>query len=120
MDNWGVDDFTLNCFTMMIGKATLICFGVLPMTILMMQVVPQNIEASMFAVITACITFSTDWGGDVVGAYVTEQFGITDEDMTNLHLLLFFKILMIFVCMECSVVFLPTNEQVMEIVARVK
>ena len=67
---WGISDLYLNAFLMLIGKAVLICLQVLPMTVMLMYIVPANIEASCFAVITAILTFSTDWAGDVVGAFI--------------------------------------------------
>lgn len=67
---WGISDLHLNAFLMLIGKATLICLQVLPMTVMLMYIVPKNIEASCFATITAILTFSTDWAGDVVGAFI--------------------------------------------------
>jgi len=33
------------------------------MTVMMMNIIPANIEASMFAFITAILSFSDDWGG---------------------------------------------------------
>ena len=80
---WGISDLYLNIFLMMIGKATMISLSVLPMTVMMMCVIPKNIEASMFAIVTAAITFSTDWAGDMVGAAVCWFYGITSETMDN-------------------------------------
>ena len=74
---WGISDFHFNMFLMMIGKATMICLSVLPMTVLMINCIPKNIEASMFAIVTATITFSTDWCGDIVGGLICSFFGIT-------------------------------------------
>ena len=68
-----VDDFFFSVIIMVMGKATMVCFSVLPMTIMLMQIVPKNIEASMFALITAVLTFSTEWGGDMSGAIIIEK-----------------------------------------------
>ena len=82
---WGISDLPLNMFSNLIGKATLICLGILPMTIMLMQVVPKNIEASCFAVITGILTLSTECSADIVGALFCDAFGITVKDMTNYH-----------------------------------
>ena len=58
---------------------------VLPMTVMMMHVIPRNIEASMFSLIAAAITLSTDWAGDVVGAMYCGFFGVTAEDLSNFY-----------------------------------
>jgi len=60
-------------------------FWLLPMTIMLMQVVPKNIEASCFAVITGILTLSTECSSDIVGALFCDAFGITVKDMTNYH-----------------------------------
>ena len=53
------------------------------MTVMMMKVIPANIEASMFAFITAILTFSCDWGGDLVGGCICKLFSITTDNMSN-------------------------------------
>ena len=46
----------------------------------------------MFAVVAATLNISTDWGGDIVGAFVCRYFQITDEDMSNFQFALMYKI----------------------------
>lgn len=48
---------------MLLGKGTYTSLSVVPMTVMMMNVIPANIEASMFAFIAAILSFSDDWGG---------------------------------------------------------
>ena len=48
---------------MLISKGTQTSLSVVPMTVMMMNIIPDNIEASMFAFITAILSFSDDWGG---------------------------------------------------------
>jgi hypothetical protein len=59
---------------------------------MMMQVIPKNIEASMFAVISATINYSMEWGGDITGAVVANHFGITTHNKSNLHHAMEFKL----------------------------
>ena len=82
VDYWGIPDFPFNIFLNFTGRATLIAFMVVPMTILMMNVIPRNIEASMFATITATLTFSTDWAGAMIGGIYCDFFGVTAEDLS--------------------------------------
>ena len=96
---------------MLIGKATLVCLGVLPMTIVMMYVVPKNIEASCFAIITGILTFSTDCAGDIVGAFFCDAFGITVKDMTNYHKVVVLKMILILICMPLIQI-LPSNAEI--------
>ena len=90
----------------------MVSLAVLPMTVMMMHVVPKNIEASMFSVITAAITFSTDWAGDLVGAIYCEFFGITGEDLSNFHRIMVVKIFMIVVSITLIHALLPSNETI--------
>ena len=68
------------------------------MTIMLMHTVPKNIEASMFAVITASITFSTEWAGDLVGAFYCDFFGITNKDLSKFSEIIKLKIIVIIAC----------------------
>lgn len=108
---YGIDDFKLNMVLMMLGKATAISLSVLPMTIMMMYVIPKNIEASMFAVVTGALTFSTDWGGDMVGAIVCEMFGISNEDMSRFGHAIIFKMGMTFLSI-LMIRMLPSNKEI--------
>jgi uncharacterized membrane protein YdcZ (DUF606 family) len=79
---------------------------------MLMQVVPMNIEASMFAVITAAVTFSTDWAGDIIGGFYCQFFGVTEKNQQNFSQIMFVKILMIFASIIIGLNLLPTNEEV--------
>lgn len=104
----GINDFYFNLFLMLFGRATTISLSVLPMTIMMMYVIPKNIEASMFSLITGTLTFSTDWGGDMIGAFLCSYFGITDDNMSKFDQVLLIKVVCVFVCI-LLVRILPTN-----------
>jgi hypothetical protein len=65
----GISDFSINLTSMLLGKASLVCFCELPMEIMMMNVVPRNIEASMFAIIAAIFEFPLEWGADISGGF---------------------------------------------------
>ena len=102
---------------MIFGKATTTSMSVLPMTILMMEVVPKNIEASMFALITAIITVSTDCFGDIVGGFVCNLYGITENNMSNYGSAVIFKLGMIVISM-LLIKILPTKQEVRDLVER--
>jgi hypothetical protein len=76
-----IGDIPINAFIMLLGKGTQTSLSVVPMTVMMMNVIPANIEASMFAFITAILTFSTDWGGTFVGGIVCKIFEIENDNM---------------------------------------
>ena len=116
---WGIDDFKINMILMLLGKATTMSMSVLPMTILMMEVVPKNIEASMFAMITAIITVSVDCLGNIVGGLVCDVFGITNTNMTHFgHAVIYKQIVIIFAMM--LVYILPTKREVTALVERME
>lgn len=72
-----IGDIPINAFIMLLGRGTQTTLSVVPMTVMMMNVIPANIEASMFAFITAILTFSTDWGGQFVGGIVCNLLQVT-------------------------------------------
>jgi len=85
---------------------------VVPMTVLMMNIIPENIEASMFAVITATLTFSTDWAGDMIGGMYCDFFGVTTENLDNFHKVVITKAISIFIGIFLCYVLVPRNEEV--------
>lgn len=108
---WGLSDFTINAITLFIGKASIIALSVVPMTSLMMRVVPSNIEASMFAVIGSILSLSTDWLGDVMGGLICNYFKVTDSDYSNFSEVLRVKQLCVMIAMTLSFI-LPTDYEV--------
>lgn len=115
---WSISDWHLNAILMFIDKATFTCLAVVPMTIQMTYVIPDCIEASMFAIVSTCITFSSDWASDTIGAVFCSVFGITSEDMTNLPTATLVKIALLFFVM-LFVRILPTNEEIQELSKKV-
>ena len=107
---WGISDFYLNLVLMLLQKAVLTSLCILPITIMMMQVIPKNIEASMFAVISATINYSMEWGGDITGAFVCRHFGITTLNKTNLHSAVELKLQMLAIVVILTQI-LPKNQE---------
>lgn len=111
---WGLTDWTVNLTLMLFNQSVFICLAVLPMTIKMMYVIPQNIEASMFAIITACLTFSSDWGGDMLGAALCQSLNITSEDMSQYSQAIQVKLILLLVTF-ILVFILPSDEDLLEL-----
>lgn len=87
------------------------------MTVMMMKVIPANIEASMFAFITAILTFSTDWGGQFVGGCICSLFKITNDDMSNFGNAILVKNVLLLVAISLISI-LPSNSAIEECGAR--
>lgn len=86
----------------------------LPILTLMMHTVPKGIEASMYALITASITISVNWGGDLMGSIVAMYLRIDANNMDNFKTGLYYK-LFTFVISMAFIPLLPTNQEVMEL-----
>ena len=52
---FGIDDLTVSAVLFFLSGTIVNCLCVLPMTVLMSYIIPRNIEASMFALVTAAI-----------------------------------------------------------------
>ena len=78
---YGVNDFYTTVFTMMIERASTLCLCTLPMTVMLTYVIPKNVEAAMFAMVTACLEFSTMWGSDMMGGLLCKLFNITYKNL---------------------------------------
>lgn len=89
------------------------------MTVMMMNVIPANIEASMFAFITAILTFSTDWGGQFVGGIVCQVFGVDGEGVgfNNFGKALLLKNVLLLLAI-CMVKIIPTNKEIKDLGAK--
>ena len=116
---YGISHFYFNMILMLFGKATTISLSVLPMTIMMTYVVPKNIEASMFALITGALTFSTDWGGDMIGALLCEVFDITEDNMSKFDKVLMIRIACVAICIVLTRI-LPTNQEIYDLSDRMQ
>ena len=84
------------------------------MTVMMMNVIPANIEASMFAFITAILTFSTDWGGNFVGGIICSIFQIENRNMHNFGNALLLKNFLLFISI-CLTPLIPSNESIKDL-----
>lgn len=111
---WGFSDLTVNLVLMLFNQSLFTCLAILPMTVKMMYVIPQNIEASMFAIITACLTFSQDWGGDMLGAALADWLSITSSDMSAYPLAILIKMGLILAAFLMILV-LPSDKQLKEL-----
>ena len=98
----------INIVMMLFGRAALTSLCVMPMMIQMMQVIPKNIEASMFAVISACIGFSVEWGGDLTGGFVCDYYSVHENDLANLDKAVIFKMITLLLCIG-MIRILPLN-----------
>lgn len=68
----------------------------------------------MFAIVTACIEFSSDWAGEIIGAIFCNAFGITTKDMSNYPNAILVKVgLLLFVIQFIRII--PTNEEIHEL-----
>lgn len=107
---WGVTDLEMNVMLMFLGKATQVSLSVLPMNIIMMEVIPDNIEASMFAIVGAIIAVSSEWLGEIVGGIVCDYYNITTENKNNFHLAIRYKMYTILLSI-LLIGILPTKQE---------
>jgi hypothetical protein len=100
---YGISDFYTNLFTMFFDRASILCLCTLPMTVMLTYVIPKYVEATMFAIITACLEFSTAWGSDITGGILCKIYQIDYDNLKDRYEqvlvlkipLIFFMLLMI-------------------------
>lgn len=81
----------------------------MPVLVYAAQVCPENIEATLFAALMSILN-SGGFTGRFLGAKMTDAFGVTSDDFTNLPLL-------VFICVALTplpLVFLPTVRKSLE------
>jgi hypothetical protein len=111
---YGIPDMPLNIVMMLFGRAALTSLCVMPMIIQMMQVCPKNIEASMFAILSACISFSIEWGGDLTGGFVCDLMAVDENNLGNLHRAIQLKMVTIVLCIG-MIKILPLNAEIKDL-----
>ena len=72
----------------------------------------------MYAVITACITLSINWGGDLMGSIVCLQLDLDGSNMQNYKTALYYK-LFTFVLALMFIPMLPSNDEIKQLGLRV-
>lgn len=108
---WGVSDYTVQIVVHVLQKSVLTAFCIMPWTSIMMKVIPNNIEASMYAVVCAAILLPFTWGGEFMGAIMIDVFNITTEDKSNFGVALEYRMITILIAMGFTV-FLPRNQDI--------
>ena len=76
----------------------------------MTYLIPDSVEASMSALIFACLNFSYDWGGKMIAVGLCSAFQITEDDMTNMPKAVGLKLGLLFVFLG-AIYFLPDREE---------
>ena len=84
---WNIPDSSLIIFLDTLDDVRDQTFCLLPIMIVYAKIVPRNIEATSFALLTGCsCLFQT--GQDIIGSTVNELFvGVTEENMSNYWIL---------------------------------
>lgn len=90
-------------------KPMFIALAQLPTMVQLTYLIPDSVEASMSALIFACLNFSYDWGGKMFSAYIISFFEISEENMTNLFKAVEVKLVLVMVYMM-FICFLPSHE----------
>ena len=68
----------------------------------------------MFAILSACISFSVEWGGDLTGGFVCDFFGVDENDLGNLHRAIQLKMATILLCIG-MIRILPLNSEIIDL-----
>ena len=109
---WGISDLEYNIVLVLLNHANVVCLCILPMTVLLTYVIPKNIEASMFALLTASLQFSNEWGSEMTGSFISHLYGVTNEDLgTKYSQVLIAKIPMI-LTMLMMINFITLNQDI--------
>ena len=65
----------------------------------------------MFAILSACISFSVEWGGDLTGGFICDLFKVDENDLGNLHRAIQLKMVTIILCIG-MIRILPLNSEI--------
>ena len=114
----GFNDFYYNLVLMAINKASIDCLCILPVTVMLTYVLPKPIEASMYAFISACLYFSSDWGSTLTGAIICHLYRVeADDDGTNYTQVLVIKLPLV-ITMILMINFITLNHNIASLAHR--
>ena len=80
---FNIDDFTYVAVSgFLFSNFAMVNMQIMPTMALLMTVIPSNIEASMFSVVSASLGLNLLWGGQLSATIVYQILGITSDDLS--------------------------------------
>ena len=114
----GFNDFYYNLVLMAINRASIDCLCILPVTVMLTYVLPKPIESSMYAFVSACLYFSSDWGSTLMGAIICHLYRVeVDDDGTNYTQVLVIKLPLV-ITMILMINFITLNQNIASLAHR--
>jgi len=79
----GINDLVFVIINRLFSDTLALSFSLLPTVVIMTQITPHHVEATVFATLTGAFNFSNSVGGPLLGSYFCKLFGVTSEDLSG-------------------------------------
>lgn len=105
---WGISDEVINGFIFFLGTNSISVLSVLPIYVVLTYLVPNNVEASTMALISATFVWAFEVGAKISSSIYCVIFEVDDEHMDNYPHILLAKIPAIIIMMILAII-IPRN-----------
>lgn len=108
---FGLSPIIFVVLTSTVMDTLVLAFTVLPATVLFAKLIPQNVESSMFALLTGVLNFCSLFAAKELGVLINRSIGVTTSNLSQLWKLYVVQAS----CCLLPIIFvalLPTREQV--------
>ena len=86
-------------------------FKIIPTAVILMNLVPKNIEASMYAILIGLISGAKFLPGTFVNEIYFDLFDIKVSNMENFHLIVILKVIILLILISFIGVLIPSNQR---------
>ena len=113
---WGVSDEVWNAFIFLLGTNAVSLLAILPTQVILISLIPHNVEASTQAIISGIFIWAFEVGAKISGSVYCSIFDVDDEHMDNYPHVLEAKLPMTVLMMILTLI-LPNNGQIFQLAA---
>jgi hypothetical protein len=105
---WGISDEVINGVIFFLGTNSISVLAILPIYVVLTYLVPNNVEASTMALISATFIWAFEVGAKISSSIYCVIFDVDDDHMDNYPHILFAKIPAIIIMMILAII-IPRN-----------
>jgi hypothetical protein len=114
---WGMSDEAINALIFFLGTQSISTLAYVPMQCILTYLVPDNVEASVMALMSGTFIWSYEVGAKLSASVYCLIFDVDDDHMDNYPRVLIAKLPMLVVMMGLSFI-VPNNQEIHRLAAR--
>lgn len=112
-----LNDILVNSICFFCSSSALQVFSFLPMFVVLLPCIPDNVEAAMTSLISGVFVFSSDVGSRISAGMLCGFFGVDNESLQRYWIILLAKCPMILITIALTMI-IPSNKEIAEAALR--